>query len=468
MDYVQITPKQRDEMLKAVGARTMDDLLRQVPDDVRLKRELDLPPALDELSLRDHLTRLAGTNRPADAKVCFLGAGAYDHFIPVVVDHLAMKAEFLTAYTPYQAEASQGSLQAFFEFQTMVCQLTGLEVSNASLYEGATALAEAALMALNVTAKREIIVSQGVHPHYRQVLRTYLSDLPAIYREIPLKNGVMDTVELEDELDMDTAAVICQSPNFFGHIERVETIGKFAHANQTLMIQAFNPLSLGLLKKPGEMDVDIAVADGQPLGIPLQFGGPYLGLFAAKQQYVRKMPGRLVGQTTDADGKRAFCLTLQTREQHIRREKATSNVCTNQGLLALRASVYMAAMGPAGLRQAAQLCYNKATYLVDQLDAAGVKRKFPIQPYFNEILVPLDRPVESVLQQASSQGILAGYAVGRDYPELADCLLIAVTEKRTKHEIDQLVQLLSGKSAVSLPCRESAHDADQFVAQEAT
>jgi len=265
-------------------------------------------------------------------------------------------------------------------------------------------------------------------------------------------------VELEDELDQDSAAVICQSPNFFGHIERVETIGKFAHANQTLMVQAFNPLSLGLLKRPGEMDVDIAVAEGQPLGIPLQFGGPYLGLFAAKQQYVRKMPGRLVGQTSDADGKRAFCLTLQTREQHIRREKATSNVCTNQGLLALRASVYMAAMGPAGLRQAAQLCHSKAVYLCEQLKKSGIERRFPMQPYFNELLVKLNRPVDAALRDASDAGIAAGYAVSRDYPELSDCLLIAVTEKRTREEIDRLVDVLAGGQSVKAK-RELAADA---------
>ena len=465
MDYVQITPRQRDEMLKAVGARTMNDLLKQVPDEVRLKRDLDLPPGMDELSLRDHLSKLAAANRPADAKVCFIGAGAYDHFIPTLVDHLAMKAEFLTAYTPYQAEASQGSLQAFFEFQTMVCQLTAMDVSNASLYEGATALAEAALMALNVTGKREIIVSQGLHPHYRRVLRTYLADLPARYTEVPLKNGVVDTPELENELEADTAAVIVQSPNFLGHIERVETIAKFAHANESLMIQAFNPLSLGVLKRPGEMDVDIAAGEGQPLGIPLQFGGPYLGLFACKQQYMRKMPGRLVGQTVDADGKRAFCLTLQTREQHIRREKATSNVCTNQGLLALRASVYMAAMGPAGLRQAAQLCHNKAAYLCDRLKANGIERRFAAQPYFNEILVKLNRPVEDALNDARKAGIAAGYAAGRDYPELADCLLIAVTEKRTRDEIDRLVDVLAGNGA-SARAQESSHDAEQFVNAE--
>jgi glycine dehydrogenase subunit 1 len=418
-----------------------------VPEQFRLTDPLKVAPALDEMSLRRHLSELASQNNPTDEKVCFLGAGAYDHFIPTVVDFLAMKGEFLTAYTPYQAEASQGSLQAFFEFQTMVCQLTGMEVANASLYEGATAMAEAALMGLNITGKREIIVSEGVHPHYRQVLKTYLADLPAIYTEIPLKNGVVDTQELESELEEDTAAIICQSPNFLGHIERVETITKFAHANGSLMIQCFNPLSLGILKHPGEMGVDIAVGEGQPLGIPLQFGGPYLGLFATKMQHVRKMPGRLVGQTIDTEGNRAFCLTLQTREQHIRREKATSNVCTNQGLLALRASVYLAAMGPAGLRQAAQLCYNKTNYLIDRLNVAGVPRRFPQQAFFNEVIVQLSRPVEQVLDEAHQAGILAGYPLGREYPELADCLLIAVTEKRTRAEIDRLVEALTGRGA---------------------
>jgi glycine dehydrogenase subunit 1 len=443
MDYVQITAKQRDEMLKAVGAASMGDLLKQVPDQFRLNKPLDLPPGMDEVSLRRHLSQLAARNQTISNNVCFLGAGAYDHFIPAVVDALAMKGEFLTAYTPYQAEASQGALQAFFEFQTMVCQLTGMDVANASLYDGATALAEAALMALNVTGKREIIISQGVHPHYRQVLKTYLSDLPAIYTEVPLKNGVFDTQALEGELEEDTAAVICQSPNFLGHIERTQTTAKFAHANQSLMIQVFNPLSLGLLRRPGEVDVDIAVAEGQPLGIPLQFGGPYLGLFATRNQYVRKVPGRLVGQTVDAEGRRAFCLTLQTREQHIRREKATSNVCTNQGLLAMRASVYMAAMGPRGLREVAQLCLNKAGYLKEQLAQRGVRQRFA-QPFFNELLVQVKRPVDDVLRDGRSAGILAGYPVGREYPELADCLLIAVTEKRTKQEIDRLVEVVAG------------------------
>lgn len=456
MDYTQITPQQRDEMLKAVGASTIDDLLKQVPEEIGLHRPLAIPAAMDEMSLRKHLAELAAEDRTIDQKVCFLGAGAYDHFIPSVVDFLAMKGEFLTAYTPYQAEASQGSLQAFFEFQTMVCQLTGMEVSNASLYEGATALAEAAMMALNVTGKREILVSAGVHPHYRQVLKTYLSDLPAEYEEIPLKHGVTDTTALESALDQDTAAVIVQSPNFLGHIERVDTISKFAHANESLCVQSFNPMSLGLLKRPGEMDVDIAAGEGQPLGIPLQFGGPYLGLFTCKSQYLRKMPGRLVGQTTDAEGKRAFCLTLQTREQHIRREKATSNVCTNQGLLALRASVFLATMGPAGMRQAAQLCHNKACYLVNRLKERGIDRQFPDQPYFNEVLVKLNRPVQEVLREANRDGLLAGYDIGKDYPELKDCLLMAVTEKRTRGEIDRLVELLAAGSKAKTPAKHSA------------
>jgi len=442
MDYIQITAKDRQEMLKAVGAASIDDLFRPIPEELRLRRPLDVPAAMDELSLRAHLEELAAKDVSAARQVCFHGAGAYDHFIPAVVDHLAMKAEFLTAYTPYQAEASQGALQAFFEFQTMVCQLTGMEVANASMYEGATALAEAALMAINVSGKRQIIVSRGVHPHYRQVLRTYVSDMPVMYTEIPLKNGVTDTQVLEDELDEDTAAVIVQSPNFLGHIERVDTIVKFAHANESLAIQSFNPLSLGIVKHPGEMDVDVATGEGQPLGIPLQFGGPYLGLFACKAKYMRKMPGRLVGQTVDAEGRRAFCLTLQTREQHIRREKATSNICTNQGLLALRASVYMAAMGPRGMRHVAQLCFNKASYLAGRLEEAGLSLKYPQQPFFNELLVQLKRPVAEVLEEAAGRGILAGYDVGQDYPELKDCLLVAVTEKRTRREMDALLQVL--------------------------
>lgn len=447
MDYVQITAKQRAEMLRAVGAEGIDDLLRPLFGNEPRKspRPLDLPAALDEMSLRAHVESLAAGNTTVRQKTCFLGAGAYDHFIPAVVDALANKAEFLTAYSPYQPEASQGALQAFFEWQTMLCQLTGMDVASVSLYDGASALAEAAVMAINATGKREVIVSEGVHPHYRAVLRNRLAELPARYTEIPLKDGVVDTGELEDELEPDTAAIVAQSPNFLGSVERIETITKFAHANESLMIQVFNPLSLGLLKHPGEMDVDVAVGEGQPLGIPLSFGGPYLGLLAAKSQYVRRVPGHIVGQTTDAEGGRAFCLTLQAREQHVRRDKANSNVSTNEGLLALRAAIYLAAIGPAGLRATAQCCHSKTAYLVARLEARGILRRHPGRLFFNEVLVQLAEPVAAVLARADAAGILAGCPVGGWYAEHADCLLIAVTEKRTRAEIDRLVEVLAGE-----------------------
>lgn len=456
MDYVQITSKQRQAMLRAVGAEGIDDLFRPLFGNATrpAPRPLELPPPLDEASLRSHVTKLAGKNTTAREKVCFLGAGAYDHFIPAVVDALANKAEFLTAYSPYQPEASQGALQAFFEWQTMLCRLTGMDIASVSLYDGAHALAEAAMLAINATGKQEIIISQGVHPNYRAVLRARLADLPGVrYTEIPLKDGVIDTQELEDELEEDTAAVVAQSPNFLGEVERIETIAKFAHANESLMVQVFNPLSLGLLKHPGEMDVDVAVGEGQPLGIPLSYGGAYLGMLAAKQQYVRKIPGHIVGQTRDAAGNRAFCLTLQAREQHVRRERANSNVSTNQGLLALRAAIYLAALGPQGLREVAQCCHSKAAYLVNQLEARGIRRRHPERPFFNEVLVQLTEPVAAVLARADAAGILAGYAPGVHYPEFADCLLVAVTERRSRSDLDRLVDVLSGGNGKGVAAR---------------
>lgn len=448
MDYTQITAAQREQMLKGVGATGMQDLLKQVPEQLQLKRPLNLPAAMDELTLQQHLAELSARNTPAGEKVCFLGAGAYDHFIPAVVDALSGKGEFATAYTPYQAEASQGSLQAFFEFQTMVCQLAGMDIANASLYEGASALAEAVLMAAAASGKRQILISRGVSPDYRRVLQTYLFDLPAEYHELALKDGLTDLDDLKAKMSADTAAVVVQSPNFLGLLENVQSVAEIAHgqgkegAEGAAVVQMFNPVSVGIVKRPGDQGADVAVAEGQPLGIPLSFGGPYLGMFAAKEQFLRRMPGRLVGQTVDAEGRRAFCLTLQTREQHIRREKATSNVCTNQGLMALRASIYMAAMGPQGLREVAQLCHNKAAYFAAQARANGLELKFAGKPFFNEVLVELKSPVADVQTRAAEAGILAGYAVGGGYPELGDCLLIALTEKRTRAEIDRLVDVL--------------------------
>lgn len=443
MDYIQLTPAQRQTMLKSVGASSMEDLLKQFPESVRLKGPLKLPPAMDELTLQQHLTELAGRNAPAGEKVCFLGAGCYDHFIPSMVDALASKPEFVTAYTPYQAEASQGALQAFFEFQTMVCQLSGMDIANASLYEGATALAEAVMMAAAHSGRRRILVSRAINPDWRQVLETYLSDLPAEPVEVAVKDGLTDLEDLKAKLSADTAAIAVQSPNFLGLLENVPAVADAVRASGAAVIQVYNPISVGIVKRPGDQGADIAVADGQPLGIPMSFGGPYLGLFSAKQPFLRRMPGRLVGQTVDADGNRAFCLTLQTREQHIRREKATSNVCTNQGLMALRASIYMAAMGPQGLRQAAQLCHNKADYFAQQAQAAGLKLPFAGSAFFNEVVVEPRKRVDQIVKQAADAGILPGYALEAQYPELTNTLLVAFTEKRTRDEIDRLVQLLA-------------------------
>jgi len=442
MDYTQITPAQREAMLKRIGAGSMEDLLKQVPVSLRLQRSLDLPPAMDEVTLRRHLSELSGRNHPAGEKVCFLGAGAYDHFIPALVDDLASKSEFVTAYTPYQAEASQGALQAFFEFQTLICRLTGMDVANASLYEGATATAEAVLMALNITGRRRVLVSRALNPDYRRVLATYLSDLPAQLIELPLDRGVTDLAALERELTADTACVVLASPNFLGQLERIDRVAALAKAKETLTIHVFNPISLGILKRPGELGADIAVGEGQPLGIPLSYGGPYLGLFATRMAHVRRMPGRLIGQTVDLDGKRAFCLTLQTREQHIRREKATSNVCTNQGLLALRASIYLAAMGPAGLKEVASLCHDKAAYFAAAAAKAGLNLPFPGE-FFNEVVVRLSGDVQAKLAAAAAAGILPGCHLGDDYPELHGHLLVALTEVRTRQEIDRLVAVLA-------------------------
>jgi glycine dehydrogenase subunit 1 len=440
MDYTQLTPSQREAMLKRVGAGSIEDLLKQVPAELRLKRPLEVPAAMDEMTLRGHLAALASRNR-AD-KVCFLGAGAYEHFIPSLVDDLASKSEFVTAYTPYQAEASQGSLQAFFEFQTLVCRLTGMDVANASLYEGATATAEGVMMALSTTGKRRVLVSRALHPDYRRVLATYLSDLPAEYVELPLAEGVTDLAVAEREANGDTACIVLASPNFLGQLERVERAAAIAKKHGALTLHVFNPISLGMLKRPGDLGADVATGEGQPLGIPLAYGGPYLGLFATRSAHMRRMPGRLVGQTVDAEGKRAFCLTLQTREQHIRREKATSNVCTNQGLLALRAAIYMATMGPQGLREVATLCHDKAAYFAREAQGRGLKLRFAGE-FFNEVVVELGTGAAAKLQRASEAGVAAGYLLEQDYPELAGCLLVAFTEMRTRDEIDQLVNLLA-------------------------
>jgi glycine dehydrogenase subunit 1 len=360
-----------------------------------------------------------------------------------VVDAVAGRSEFYTAYTPYQAEASQGSLQAFFEFQTLICQLTGLDVANASLYEGGSAVAEAVFMAMGVTGRRcKVLVADSVHPEYRRTLSTYLANLEPHVQTLPTPHGFLDPDDLRRALDAQTACVIVQHPNFFGCLEEVEACAAAAKDAGALFVVSFDPISLGLLKRPGQYGADIAVAEGQCLGNPLAFGGPYLGLLACREEYLRKIPGRVVGQTVDRQGKRCWTLTLQTREQHIRREKATSNICTNQGLLALRAAVYLAALGPQGLKETAELCLRKAHYAAERLaEVAGMQLRFD-RPFFKEFTVRSPAPVGQVLTALLDDGYHAGLGLGRWYPGLGDCFSLAVTEKRTRTEIDGLASAL--------------------------
>jgi glycine dehydrogenase subunit 1 len=433
------TPDDRDAMLKSVGVGSVDELFSVIPPALRLKRPLNVPAALGEMELTGHVGRLAARNRPSGDAVCFLGGGSYDHFVPAVVDAVAGRSEFYTAYTPYQAEASQGSLQAFFEFQTLICELTGLDVANASLYEGGSAVAEAVLMAMTVTGRLgKVVVAESVHPEYRTTLSTYLKNLEPRVETLPTPGGFLDPDDLARAVDDTTACVVVQHPNFFGCLEEVEALAASTRRKGALLVVSFEPISLGLLKRPGEYGADIAVAEGQSLGTPMAYGGPYLGLLACRQQYVRKMPGRLVGQTVDRRGKRCWVLTLQTREQHIRREKATSNICTNQGLLALRAAVYLAALGPQGLRETAELCTRKAHYAAGQLEKqAGLGQRFA-RPFFKEFTVRARGAVPELLDRLLEADYHAGLHLGRWYPELHDCLSVAVTEKRTRAEIDGL------------------------------
>jgi glycine dehydrogenase subunit 1 len=444
LSYVVNTPAERQAMLDKIGVHSIDELFACIPDSLRLKRPLDVPAALSELELTQHMQRLMGSNQSADDAVCFLGGGSYDHFIPAVVDAVTSRSEYYTAYTPYQAEASQGSLQAFFEFQTLMCQLTGLDVANASLYEGGSAVAEAVFMALGATGRQhgKVLIAESVHPEYRQTLVTYTANLDAKITTLPTPHGYLDPDDVKKAIDDQTACVVVQHPNFFGHLEEVEALAAVAHARGALFIVSFDPISLGILKRPGQYGADIAVAEGQSLGTPMAYGGPYLGIMTCREAFVRKMPGRLVGQTVDRNGKRCWVLTMQTREQHIRREKATSNICTNQGLLALRATVYLAALGPQGLRETAELCTRKAHYAAEQLtQIPGVRLKFN-RPFFKEFTLALPGNVPQILSQLLKNGYHAGLHLGRWYKALNDCVSAAVTEKRTKAEIEGLAQAL--------------------------
>ncbi len=440
MSYVLNTEADRKAMLKKIGVPSVASLFEPIPETFQLKRPLSVPAPLSEMELEQHMGVLAAQDVGPDRAVCFLGGGAYDHYIPSVVDAVASRSEYYTAYTPYQAEASQGSLQAFFEYQTLICELTGLDVSNASLYEGGSAVAESVLMSISIDPDRpKVLIAESVHPEYRQTLATYMANIAKEIVTLPTPSGTLDPAELQKHLDDKTLCVIVQHPNFFGSLENVDAISELCKEKGALFVVSFDAISLGILKRPGQYGADIAVGEGQCLGTPLQFGGPYLGIMACKEQFLRKIPGRLVGQTVDRNNKRCWALTLQTREQHIRREKATSNICTNQGLFALRAAVYLAALGPRGLQDTANLCLQKAHYLADELcKIPGVSLRFK-KPFFKEFTLELPGNVPAVLEKLLVAGYHGGLALGRWYPILANCVTIAVTEKRTRMELDQFL-----------------------------
>ncbi|NHM30282.1 aminomethyl-transferring glycine dehydrogenase subunit GcvPA [Neobacillus terrae] len=439
--YLPMTEEDKNLMLKTIGVTSIDELFSDIPESVRFRGEYNIKPAKSETALMRELTQLAGRNADLRSNVSFLGAGVYDHYIPVIVDHVISRSEFYTAYTPYQPEISQGELQAIFEFQTMICELTGMETANSSMYDGGTALAEAAMLSAAHTKRQKVLISGAVHPEAREVVKAYAKGQRIDIVEIPVKDGVTDLDALKKLSGDGVAAVIVQYPNFFGRIEPLKEVEEIVHANKSLFVVSSNPLSLGVLTPPGKFGADIVVGDAQPFGIPTQFGGPHCGYFAVTNKLMRKVPGRLVGQTTDDQGRRGFVLTLQAREQHIRRDKATSNICSNQALNALAASVAMTALGKKGVRSMAASNVQKAHYAKTVFKEQGIELAYE-GPAFNEFVVKLNKPVKEVNQELLKKGIIGGYDLGRDYPDLANHMLIAVTEVRTKEEIDTLVKEL--------------------------
>jgi len=440
--YLPMTDQDQHEMLDFLEINSVDDLFTDIPEEVRFQGELQISESLSEPELVTYFQTLAKKNVNFSTHVNFLGAGVYQHYTPSVVNHMLLRGEFFTAYTPYQPEISQGELQAIFEFQTMVCELTGMEVANSSMYDGATSLAEAAMMAAGHTGKKKVITSRAVHPEARGVLKTYAYGQSVQLQEIGYNSeGVTDLAALEAMLDEETAAVIVQYPNFFGNIEDLAAIEKIVHAKGALLIVSSNPLALGVLEAPGKLGADIVAGDMQPFGIPASFGGPHCGYFATTSKLMRKMPGRIVGQTKDENGKRGFVLTLQAREQHIRREKATSNICSNQALLALASAITMSSLGKQGVQEMAMLNLQKAHYAKQVLQAKGLEITFAA-PSFNEFAIKINKPVVEVNKRLLEKGIIGGYDLGQDYPELAGHTLLAVTELRTKQEIEALANEL--------------------------
>jgi glycine dehydrogenase subunit 1 len=442
LKYSPHTDKDKKEMLAAIGVSSAEEFFGAIPKGLRAGK-LDLPEGISELELKKSICEMADRNYSTNKLISFLGGGAYEHHIPQVVESIISRGEFLTAYTPYQAEASQGTLQAIYEYQSLICELTGMDVANASMYDGASALAEAAMLAVRETERKRVIFPESLHPEYKQVIRTYMQGYKIGFIEIPHAGGVYNEAILKKEVDDDTACVIVQNPNFFGCIEHADRIESICHAKGALLIASVNPISLGVLKSPGEYNADIAVGEGQPLGIPLCYGGPYLGFFAVKEKHMRRMPGRVAGMTKDIDGKRGFVLTMQAREQHIRREKATSNICSNEGLMALAACVYLSSIGREGIKEIARQNVMKSHYMKEKILKLSGFELFSDTPFFNEFVVRCGKDPEKIIGDLLKHGIMGGLPLGRFYPGMKNCMSICVTETKSKAEMDRFAEVLS-------------------------
>ena len=439
MTYVSLTDSDREEMLETIGVASVDELFRDIPDGVRLGRPLDLDEPLTEHEIVRRLEALAARNTPVDEETSFLGAGVYDHYVPAIVDAILQRGEFLTAYTPYQPEMSQGVLQALFEYQTVICELTGMDVSNASGYDGTTVAADACYIAKHATGRTKVVLAESLSPQVRQVVRTYAPGFGLEVVDVPHRDGVTDPDELRAAAE-DAACVIFQQPNFFGCLEQAPELAAAATDAGALAVAHVDPVSLGVLEAPGAYGCSIAIGEGQGAGNPLSFGGPHYGFIAAREEFTRRMPGRIVGETTDVDGERGYVLTLQTREQHIRREKATSNITTNQTLLALGGLINLCWLGPEGLRELGETCMALAEYAKERL---GLPLVFPERTTFKEFAIRVGRPATEVIREARKRGIHPGYPLGRDYEGMDDVLLVALTERRTIDEIDELAEVLA-------------------------
>ena len=443
MSFLSLTEQDREQMLEAIGVDSIDELFEQIPVGVRLGRPLDLEPALSEPELVAHLSELAARNVDTGREVSFLGAGIYDHYVPAVVDAVLARGEFLTAYTPYQPEMSQGVLQAIFEYQTAICELTGMDVSNASGYDGMTVAADACYVAKHATGRTKVVLAESLNPQVRQVVKTYAPGFGLDVVEVSHREGVTDVDELRRAAD-GAACVIFQQPNFFGCLEPAPDLAAAANDTGALPVAHVDPVSLGVLEAPGAYGCALAIGEGQQAGNYQSYGGPHYGFLAARSQFIRRLPGRISGETVDSEGRRGFVLTLQTREQHIRREKATSNITTNQTLLALAGLVHLSWLGPQGLREVGEICLSLSRYAKERLSDAGFELVFPDQTTFKEFAVHVGRPATQMIRDARAAGVHPGYALGRDYAGLDDALLVAVTERRTTEEIDGLIEVLAG------------------------